>query len=303
MWSNMSRVLFHIGDAPCHGKQFHIDAQDSYPSGDPRGLKITDLLKILTEKNICYYFAEINKSTVKMIDEFSKVLNCLDGSKVKVVHLNSADDLSELVSSSISSTISDTKSQSMHCLAGKPMKKISVDRSSLAWKIEKMKQCRATLYWAKFNGEIEDIKEKKIELSEQKIVIYLAEKPFAKGAIRYAYAGLLNGGKFVLKKTASLDPDHNTMKFYTEMIETQLIAKVLATKYFDILTINKNIKFVDVNLIQIEQTGEYYTIEEFIPGEFVKWMNNAGGLNEDIYSCALGNSLFLLFLFNTLFVI
>ncbi|RNA03940.1 serine threonine kinase [Brachionus plicatilis] len=291
MWSNMSRVLFHIGDAPCHGQQFHIDSQDSYPSGDPRGLKITDLLRNLTEKNISYFFAEINKSTVKMIDEFSKVLNSLDGSKVKVVNLNSAEDLSELVSSSISSTISDTKSHSMHCLTGKSMKKISVDPSSLSWKIEKMKHYRASLYRAKFNGNIEDIKDKSIELSEAKVGISLADKPFAKGAIRYAYAGMLNGQKFVLKKTASLDPEHNTMKFYTEMVETQVIAKVLANKYFDILQINKNIKFIDVNLICIDNTGEYYTIEEFIPGKFVKWMNNAGSLNEDIYSCALDNNL------------
>ena len=66
----MSRILFHIADAPCHGSRFHSDCGDDYPSGDPRGLDITDLIKQIISKNVCYYFAEINKSTLKMIEEF-----------------------------------------------------------------------------------------------------------------------------------------------------------------------------------------------------------------------------------------
>jgi hypothetical protein len=70
----MTRVLFHICDAPCHGRDFHNGSNDQYPDGDPRGLKIDKLLANLASKNIDYYFAEINSSTAKMIDEFNKIL-------------------------------------------------------------------------------------------------------------------------------------------------------------------------------------------------------------------------------------
>ncbi|RIA79403.1 hypothetical protein C1645_840768, partial [Glomus cerebriforme] len=36
-WRNGTRVLFHIGDYPPHGSQFH-DFRDDYPNGDPYGL-------------------------------------------------------------------------------------------------------------------------------------------------------------------------------------------------------------------------------------------------------------------------
>ncbi|KAF0504572.1 kinase-like protein [Gigaspora margarita] len=37
-WSNATRVLIHIGDAPPHGRRFHTYSHDSYPDGDPNGL-------------------------------------------------------------------------------------------------------------------------------------------------------------------------------------------------------------------------------------------------------------------------
>ena len=50
-WINRSKVLFHIADAPCHGARFHAaNVGDDHPSGDPKGLKISELLK-----NICLF--------------------------------------------------------------------------------------------------------------------------------------------------------------------------------------------------------------------------------------------------------
>uniref|UniRef100_A0AC34G5M5 Uncharacterized protein n=1 Tax=Panagrolaimus sp. ES5 TaxID=591445 RepID=A0AC34G5M5_9BILA len=45
-WSNQfgTKVIFHIADAPCHGRKYH-DQDDSYPSGDPKGRTETDLFK------------------------------------------------------------------------------------------------------------------------------------------------------------------------------------------------------------------------------------------------------------------
>src|SRR5437588_12785911 len=37
-WQNGTRVLFHIGDYPPHGRRFSNILGDSYPNGDPNGL-------------------------------------------------------------------------------------------------------------------------------------------------------------------------------------------------------------------------------------------------------------------------
>ncbi|CAF1079891.1 unnamed protein product, partial [Brachionus calyciflorus] len=287
-WSNMSRILFHIGDAPCHGKRFHLNCFDDYPAGDPRGLNITDLMKGIAEKNINYYFAEINNTTIKMIDEFSNELTSLNGNKINVLKLAAVDGLTELVTASVMKTISESKSLSMHSMRGKKMRTIAVDKSYLTWNKDKMKSLDAILYKAVFTGGVEDIRHQSIEFVKENVRILIAEKPFAKGAIRYAYTGLLNDSeRIVIKQSASLDPEHNTMKFYKEMIEIQVVSKILAQKFFELVKLAKKVSFLDVSLIQIVETGEYFTIEDFIPGEFVKWMNNCGFLNEDIYSCTL----------------
>ena len=131
-WANMSRVLFHVADAPCHGRRFHCEANDSFPDGDPRGLNIRKLLTHLTALNVEYYFAEINESTAKMIDEFNKEINEIDnGREIKQMTLNKADDLLVSVSMSIAATIMNSKSLSMHTMErGKQAKKFTVDPST-----------------------------------------------------------------------------------------------------------------------------------------------------------------------------
>merc|ERR1711972_129383 len=46
-WVSQTRTLVLIADAPCHGTQYqpHANASDDYPSGDPTGLCVTQLLE------------------------------------------------------------------------------------------------------------------------------------------------------------------------------------------------------------------------------------------------------------------
>eukprot|EP01031_Cornospumella_fuschlensis_P040569 gene40569-49458_t len=47
-WTSTHRILYLIGDAPCHGSEFHDDkCTDFHPQGDPHGLKVGDILKQL----------------------------------------------------------------------------------------------------------------------------------------------------------------------------------------------------------------------------------------------------------------
>lgn len=288
-WSNMSRILLHIADCPCHGKRFHLGLNDNYPDGDPRGLKIENLLKGLINKSIAYYFAEITELTVKMIDEFSTVLMNTNGHKVNSVKLKSPEGLTELVTSSIEDTITNSKSLSLHSMRGKKMRSLTVDMKYLTWAKNEMKFHKVDFYFPTFTGNISNIRNKKVDFNKQNLSVYLAEKPFAKGALRFAYASLMHGEKrCVMKQSVSIDPEYNTMNYYKEMAETQVIAGLLADQFFSMVKLDKKFKFLTVNLIHIVDQGEFYSIEDYIHGKFLKWMNNAGFINEDIYSSTLG---------------
>uniref|UniRef100_A0AC34G222 VWFA domain-containing protein n=1 Tax=Panagrolaimus sp. ES5 TaxID=591445 RepID=A0AC34G222_9BILA len=67
-----TKVIFHIADAPCHGRKYHA-FDDSFPEGDPNGLTEVGLFKEIVRKKIDYYFGKINSWTDNMIDVFSNV--------------------------------------------------------------------------------------------------------------------------------------------------------------------------------------------------------------------------------------
>src|SRR6266511_4185723 len=52
-WQNGTRVLFHIGDYPPHGRRFS-NLVDKYPKGDPNGLTAENVLEKMKSKNILY---------------------------------------------------------------------------------------------------------------------------------------------------------------------------------------------------------------------------------------------------------
>jgi hypothetical protein len=70
-WSTndaLTRVLIHIGDAPCHGVKYHAaEIPENFPQGDPSGLQSQPLLRTLRELNVSYFFGKINHSTDQMI--------------------------------------------------------------------------------------------------------------------------------------------------------------------------------------------------------------------------------------------
>lgn len=287
----MSRILFHVADAPCHGSRFHIDAYDSYPSGDPRGLNITSLLTKLVNLNTAFYFAEINECTRKMIEEFDKELVANQGNKINVVSLATADGLTALVTKSIVDTISKSKTASMNLTKGKTTKTVFLDTSPINWSLSLMKKYKAIYYTAKFDGTLNEISKKPVDFTSKECEVWIAPKPFSKGAMRFAYAANLFSNKYVLKESMFKDFEYNSEKYHKDLIENQVIASFLAKLFFDTLNskgfAEKRVSFIDVGLVYLNSDGKYYSAEEYIEGEFKKWISNAGILDEDIYSCTL----------------
>ena len=46
-----SKQVFHIFDAPCHGKKY-CEWRDDYPNGDPDGLELEPLMREFRDKKI-----------------------------------------------------------------------------------------------------------------------------------------------------------------------------------------------------------------------------------------------------------
>lgn len=167
----MTRILFHVGDSPCHGRRFYTSANDHYPDGDPRGLDINKLMKDIVHKNIDYYFAEINGSTKKMIDEFNQVLLDHQGREIKCLKLSSADDLFESVSLSITTSIMNSKSLSMHDAHGKPIKNFKLHRGLILWSdLSKFNEFSAESFEMNFScSDLKNIKHETASLSKVKV--------------------------------------------------------------------------------------------------------------------------------------
>jgi hypothetical protein len=73
------QVIFHLADAPCHGRRFHNGCGDNYPEGDKLGRDISRLLRALqVDKAVHKYsFSHIYGWTKKMVQEFRR---CSGGS-------------------------------------------------------------------------------------------------------------------------------------------------------------------------------------------------------------------------------
>ena len=68
-WKSGVRMLVHIADAPCHGKEFH-NCDDNHPKGYKGDKDWNKIFKELVEKRLDYLFLKINDSTDKMFEKF-----------------------------------------------------------------------------------------------------------------------------------------------------------------------------------------------------------------------------------------
>ena len=63
---NSKKQVFHVCDAPEHGKQFYDDSDDDYPAGSPEGLKIEPLMQQFCSRDIQFTCIKLNNHTNKM---------------------------------------------------------------------------------------------------------------------------------------------------------------------------------------------------------------------------------------------
>ena len=272
----------------------------------PRGLEIDALLSVISSLNINYYFAEINSSTQLMIQEFNQEFSQY-GNVINVIRLGDENSMKEKVQYSVIQVINQTKSRTMKTSSLnmptlKNIKNRLINASLPKWNdLSLFKKYTVEYYTVSYLNSLNDIRARNDLVYERGVVlreIWIHERPFSKGMLRFAYPAVLNVNdsgvsdvdeaillNCVIKESISLDPHCNTRKYHEESLEIQVISNYLAYKFEQIFKNKRTrLRFLDVDLIRVKETGVYYCIEEFVEGVFKKWSNNEGYINENEYT-------------------
>lgn len=115
------RMIFHIADAPAHGRFFHTPrVSDRFPDGDPEGKDIRESLRHLAWQEVTFTFVRITSSTDMMIDIFHE-LYTREGGDFRMIDLHPQSyrgeygaprgNMAELLSPAVTRIVSETVSR------------------------------------------------------------------------------------------------------------------------------------------------------------------------------------------------
>ena len=293
-WSADSgvRLIFHIGDCPPHGKQFHDGSMgDSYPSGHPSDPSVDAIFSWMKDENIYYCFGKITKYTDKMISIFQS--KCW--APITVFDIKDPIKIASAVKDSISSTIDTVVATSKaHSSPERTLREFKIDKSLPDWnKIEKVS---AKMQSYDMPESIEDIiRDKPLSRRDPKRYYFqIAPNPFAEGAERIAFYArnvtMAKGDssepvKTVCKEFKHVGATMNSGIRYELVNQMQTISSFMAFEFSEAIkkvdeSNQYSLKFLKVKTISVEnlKAKRYMTCEkEFSPDStFIRFSNNAG---------------------------
>ena len=298
-WENMTKVLIHFADAPCHGPDFG-SSYDSHPH-PPSDMDWQVIFREIKSLGIDYNFMRINSSTDVMTTEFTRLWNSAgryfgtNQKKIEFTIHSITDSTTEFVAK-IKSAITDSISRSLSYMRtgghnGKPRLKKRVDEviaeededgvgsfSPPDWSIPKTR-------WLEKQGLIISVSIKPIEeillhgfkIFEGEWDILVQPKPFAKGSFNVAYAAChaVTGHKVIAKKPESVN--ENLLKLD---LKKKGIAISLVSNFNRDLKKLKHFRWARLFFIQTflfksrDDPEDLWLLEGYIDGEFKKYSNN-----------------------------
>ncbi|UJR38571.1 hypothetical protein I4U23_031237 [Adineta vaga] len=299
-WKQPLRVLMHIADCPSHGRRYHNLAEvcDDYIQNDNDGLIGSHHIQKLIDLQIKYFFGRLTHYTDKMIEQFINYSQ--NRMNIEQIHLEKCENLLpfavHIVSQSIAkatrtvlkkySLNNDNTIHSNISLKINSQRNIIFDKKQPQWSNILTKKVKFLKY--ECNNEL------RCEQMIQTGNIKIARNPFAQGAMRLAYYGLVlykdRWEKVVFKQYKFIGNSLNIKDKYLEILDCQTIADHLAQEFnkYSLLintsVIVKKIKFVTTILVSDPPNeGQYhfFTMERFIFGSYKKFSNNVGYVNQD----------------------
>ncbi|CAG8449012.1 17402_t:CDS:2 [Acaulospora morrowiae] len=297
-WNNGTRVLFHIGDYPPHGRRFTDMHDDEYPDGDPNGLTAESVLEKMKLERILYFFGKITNYTDKMIEVFRGILG-----EVPVFDLVGGGDPIELINKFVKATTSSiTISVSLTSSLGArdsdvysfQQRSIDINPEVPDWNALPA-QRGVTLGYPipKTQEELRDRRYfKKERLFSRNFYFKIAQQPFSSGVEKYAYFSIdtkKDPPKKMVMKEYFKNDSHNPFEKYLEAVEISSVASFLSIR-FNSVARRKNIQsvnFLEVKLVRavIDNKTRYYISEPELKGaNFMRFNVNSGVIVELRYT-------------------
>jgi hypothetical protein len=294
-WSNPNRILIHVCDAPCHGRNYYDKREenvtwDRYPDGDPYKRDVCKILLDIKRQHVQYFSVQLNEYPAKMFDEFQIIYG-----QIFQLNVEGPDDFIQSVSKITITTIMTTINDTM----------------SLYKTTEKRKTYTLSDVepdWSVMNTypilTIEFILPKTIEGLFHPLlagtgngIMQIATNPFAQGSLRYAYYGKISLAgvgvvDVVYKELISADPRYNTLTAYKQHLEIHTVAQCLANFFNQaqrkVFREPIEIVYVDADIVQqLQDQTKIYQVERRFKQTIQKWNNNCGGVHLEDYSAIL----------------
>ena len=284
-WSSAERILYHIGDAPCHGTEFHNCSGDSYPAGDIHGLQARDLLTKLDSLQIKYYFGKIKSATDKMISRFNEII----GKPYVTTTSMTATTMISTMSRSISASIGKSLSTSRSIGGSEKLRAMVLNPVEPLWST--LTPLQALRYRTTFPTSIEEIKkamdDKCISDFPESTLISLkkAPNPFATGASRASYYAQVQptAGRaskaVILKEFMAEKASHRGKDRHEQNMSCATVAAFLAKEFNRVKPAGcPAIQYCEAQLLQFNSLPEapFLAMEDRIDGTFEKYNANNG---------------------------
>jgi hypothetical protein len=288
-----SRIIFHIGDYPPHGKHYHThEMRDNYPTGHPDDKPLPLLFSELRSKNIIYYFGQVTEYCTKMIEIFTKHY----GSEIKSYDTKNPSNITLSVIDSVSKSVSISNQKIMTSMknSGGKDRTYTIDRNEPDFNELPVYDGMMIVY--ELPNEVNEIVSfSKFKENSKKCRLQIANNPFDKGGVRLAYHGRAiyydksNGTKtkdeIVLKEfirkplSSSLEKNR-----YASELEVQTVASKLAlmfnTELDKVMNSMYKLKFLMIKICQIKYpngNSRFMFLEkkfQFNGSEMMKYTNN-----------------------------
>jgi len=186
--SGGTNVIFHVADAPPHGKQYH-NMSDNFPSGHGKDVSLHNLFMMAKRKSVQYYFGKVNQKCDQMLEIFEK--EC--GETITSFNIKDVLTLTRSVTSSVMESIAATGAVACSC-SGDTTTSLSrireyvLDPAEPIW--DDVPKVSVTVSKMKLPETAQDIwLNTKLQSDINKGLIQIAPCPFAKGGERLAYLG------------------------------------------------------------------------------------------------------------------
>ncbi|CAG8500870.1 6385_t:CDS:2 [Diversispora eburnea] len=285
-WNDGTRILFHIGDYPPHGRRF-TTMQDEYPDGDPNGLTAESVLQKMQSENIFYFFGKITNYTDTMIEVFRSIIGeflifeLVGGDPIELINKFVAATTSSITMSvSVTSTIGTRRN------LNPSQRPIEINRNIPDWDALPDRKGVTLCYY--IPQDVVELKNERFydkkNLFSKSYHFKIAEQPFAAGVEKYAYYAIntkRDPPRRMVMKEYLRHGTENLFEKYLESAEISALTSYLTIKFNrkargkDIPSVN----FLRVNLVRATFDGKtrYYVTEpELQDAEFQRFNVNSG---------------------------